>query len=54
MNDEREELTLADINTIKLLYKIKPDITNDSKPYGTYTSFLVMGSAEKVQRAKNG
>lgn len=52
MNDEREELTLADINTIKLLYKIKPDITNDSKPYGTYTSFLVMGSAEKVQRAK--
>lgn len=52
LNDEREELTLADINTVKLLYKIKPDITNDNNPKGTYTPYLVMGGAEKVKRAK--
>lgn len=52
INDEREELTQADINTVKLLYKIKPDITNDNNPTGMYTPFMVMGGAEKVQRAK--
>ncbi len=52
VNDERIELTTADINTVKLLYKIKPDITNDNNPTGTYTPFLVMGGAQRVQRAK--
>ncbi len=51
-NDEREELTQADINTVKLLYKIKPDITNESNPTGTYTPFLVLGNEEQIQQAK--
>ena len=52
VNDERVDLTPADINTVKLLYKIKPDITNDNNPTGTYTPFLVLGAKQKVQRAK--
>lgn len=52
INDERVELTESDINTVKLLYKIKPDISNDPNPMGTYTPFLVLGGSQQIQRAK--
>lgn len=52
MNDSREELTEADINTIKLLYKIKPDITNISDANGDYIPYLVFGNDTEVNHAK--
>lgn len=52
MNDTREELTEADINTIKLLYKIKPEITNISDADGEYIPYLVFGNDAEVNVAK--
>ena len=50
--DARANLTEADISTVKLLYSIKPDITNSSKPVGEYIPFIVMGSQKEVTNAK--
>ena len=52
LNDSKETLTLADINTVKLLYKIKPDITNTEPAVGEYVPYLVLGGQEDVNRAK--
>lgn len=52
MNNTREELTEADINTIKLLYKIKPEITNVSNSDGEYIPYLVFGNDVEVNVAK--
>lgn len=52
MNDLRESLTEADINTIKLLYKIKPDITNTDEAVGEYIPSLILGDEEEVTSAK--
>lgn len=51
--DLREILTQADVNTVKLLYKIKPDITNveDQIEY-EYIPFLVLGDETDVSNAK--
>jgi tetratricopeptide (TPR) repeat protein len=48
----------TDINTIKLLYKIKPDITNKKESNGDYLPGLVLGTkseinSEKLEEAKN-
>lgn len=51
-NNVRETITEADINTVKLLYKIKPEITNVEKPTGTYISSLVLGSQKDINRQK--
>ena len=48
LRDKREVPTIADINTLKLLYKIKPEITNIEKGKGDYTSSIVLGSSEDV------
>ncbi len=58
INDTRVNLTEADISTLKLLYKIKPDITNDNKLKSEYVPYLVLGDEEeinisKVREAKN-
>ena len=47
-----EKLTNADINTIKLLYKIKPDITNSNENTGEYLPEVILGSDEEINRAK--
>ena len=51
-NDERDSLTLADINTIKLLYKIKPDITNVEDLESKYTPYLILGSDKEIYNHK--
>ena len=51
-NDLRKILTQADINTMKLLYKIKPDITNVYPAKGEYTKYLILGSENEVITAK--
>ena len=50
--DSREELTEADINTIKLLYKIKPQITNKKDVKSEYIPSLVLGSEKEVNNEK--
>ena len=52
INDTRENLTEADINTVKLLYKIKPQITNIDETKSDYIPFLVLGEEEEVTNAK--
>ena len=61
INDVRQELNEADINTIKLLYNIKPDITNENTTNNSrqykYIPFVVLGnnfdmSKEKQKEAK--
>lgn len=57
-NNVREELTEADISTIELLYKVKPEITNSKNVKAEYIPFLVLGTEkevinEKIREAKN-
>lgn len=54
----RYELSEADINTVKLLYHIIPDVTNSDRKTGEYIPYLLIGSEEdiyntKVNEAKN-
>lgn len=51
-NDLRKSLTKADINTMKLLYSIKPDITDSEEAKGEYTKYLVLGNEQEVISAK--
>lgn len=52
-DEARAELTSADINTVKLLYKLMPDITNDfNEVNAKYLPFLVLGDSEDVTNAK--
>ena len=51
-NDARSELSEADISTMKLLYKLKPDITNKEDKKSEYLPFLVLGDSEDVINAK--
>ena len=58
LNDSRAELTEADITTLRLLYKIKPDITNSNELESEYTPYLVLGddnevNSSKIKEAKN-
>lgn len=52
LNDSREVLTRADINTVKLLYRIKPDITNSLKDNSDYIPYLVLGDEEEINNTK--
>ena len=52
INDTRETLTKADINTVELLYSIKPDITNSEEQKGEYLPALVLGNEEQITSAK--
>lgn len=56
--NKREQISPADINTIQLLYKIKPQITNNRKTSGKYIPNLILGSQkdilnEKIKEAEN-
>ena len=51
----RTFLSQADINTLLLLYKTKPDITNEKTPgyiQGEYIPYLVLGNAEEIKESK--
>ena len=52
INDTRLELTNADKETLKLLYKIKPDITNGDGLEYDYISYLVLGNDEDINCSK--
>lgn len=49
---QKEFLTQADVNTILLLYKIKPEITNSLANKSEYISDLVLGSDFEVNNEK--
>ena len=53
VNDSRATITEADINTLKLLYKIKPDISNTKDVESEYVSYLVLGDNEEVNQSKS-
>ena len=50
--DLRDNLTNADINTVKLLYKIKPDITNSKNLLYEYIPNIILGDENKIINAK--
>lgn len=52
INDTRDELTQGDKETLILLYKIEPDITNDRKLKGEYIPYLVLGDETEVNYSK--
>ena len=52
LKDSRLNLSEADINTIRLLYKIKPEITNIKNPKSEYLPKFVLGSAKEVHNEK--
>ncbi len=52
VDDTRLELTEADISTLKLLYKIKPDITNQGELKSEYVPYLVLGDGEDISISK--
>lgn len=50
--DERAVLTAGDINTMKLLYSIKPDITNSNNTKSSYIPYVVLGNDKEVTNSK--
>lgn len=52
VNDVRESLNFADINTITLLYDIKPDITNSTSRESKYIPYLVLGNEQEISKVK--
>ena len=52
IKDSREILTPADISTLKLLYKIKPDITNSNELKSEYMPYLILGDDSEINSAK--
>ena len=49
---QKEDLSVGDINTIKLLYKIKPEITNSKKTKAEYLPLFVLGTSEDISDEK--
>ena len=52
VDDSRLELTEADVSTLKLLYSIKPDITNAGDISAKYVPYLVLGDDEDINFSK--
>ncbi len=52
INDTRASLTEADKSTLKLLYKIKPDVTNKGELKSEYVPYLLLGDDEEVNSSK--
>ena len=50
--DVRLSLNSADVNTIKLLYDIKPDITNSTLLASKYIPYLVLGDNREISKTK--
>ncbi len=53
INDTRIKLNESDKITLELLYKIKPDITNDNQLKYLYIPYLILGGEEEVNEEKN-
>lgn len=53
-NDERKILNRADTETLRLLYKIKPDITNgkSERIVYEYVPYVVLGNSEDINNSK--
>ena len=51
-HDLRKDLTKSDINTLKLLYDIKPEITDSNISKGEYTPFFVSGAETEIASVK--
>ena len=51
-NYARKDLTLSDINTLKLLYSISPEITDKGVTKSEYIPYIVLGDENKVTGAK--
>ena len=52
VEDAKISLTEADVSTLKLLYKIKPDITNKGDMPSEYVPYLVLGDDEDISFSK--
>ena len=52
LEDKRLQLTEADVSTLTLLYKIKPDITNIGELNSEYLPYLVLGDENEVNYSK--
>lgn len=52
IEDSRLKLTEADVSTLELLYKIKPDITNKGDLPSEYVPYLVLGDNEDISISK--
>lgn len=50
--DEKVELQKADLSTLELLYKIKPDITNSDNLEYEYVPYLILGDNEEIASSK--
>lgn len=50
--DSRDIPTSADVNSLRLLYKIKPEITNSFELAGEYIPYLVIGDDTEINTAK--
>ncbi len=51
--NERETLNEADINTIKLLYRIKPEITNETADIDNdYIPYIIFGTTKEITSTK--
>ena len=51
-NDHKKVLNDSDINTLKLFYKIKPDITNSNDLNYKYIPFFVLGDDDQINDIK--
>lgn len=51
-NNKRKKLSVADVNTILLLYKIKPEITNVYGQASMYIPFFVLGTEKEINEEK--
>ena len=52
INDERVKISDADKKTLELLYKIKPDITNENKIKYEYIPYLIIGNDAEINNFK--
>lgn len=50
--DKKDGLSLGDINTVKLLYRIKPEITNLKNDDADYIPSVILGSKNEIASAK--
>ena len=48
IKSNNKNLTVGDINTLKLLYKIKPQITNEIDAKADYIPYFVLGAKEEI------
>ena len=52
VENQKDKLSEADINTMKLLYNTKPDITNAHETKSSYIPYVVLGNDKEVTNSK--